>query len=159
MRKLRNLLKEPIYKDDLKNVLLYGALNMVLFSVLAGALQFFANVYLGIGFSLLLYLIAYMIGKEIKERTYNYHILYSVLSTVFFMVGYIIYYISLYSFVTHSLSGGFQLIFSSGGFMYIVFPYLSFKTYVGANIVYNVLDILIMVFCILTAWNLPKRVR
>ena len=156
MRRLRNLLKEPIYKDDLKNVLLYGSLHMVLFGVLAGALQFFANAYLGLGFSLLLYLIAYMIGKEIRDRTFNYHIVYSMLSVLFFIVGYIIYNVSFYSFVSHSPKIGLQYIFNTGYFMDIVFPFLKFKNYAGANAIYYILDIIILVFCILTAWNLPK---
>ena len=64
MRKLINQFKEKIYKDDLKNCILYGLLNMLLFSILAGAVQFYANTYIGIGFGLLVYLIAYMIEQD-----------------------------------------------------------------------------------------------
>lgn len=156
MNRLLNLFKQPIYQDDLKRVLMYGSLNMLAFGVLAGALQFFANSYLGIGFSLLIYLIAFMIGKEIRERTFNYHILYSVLSVVFFIVGYVIYKISYYSFLTHDPILSLQFIFSSHGFKAAVLPFLNLSSYTGIYAFNNVLDILILVFCIVTAWNFPK---
>lgn len=156
MRKLLNLFKQPIYKDDLKNVLLYGSLNMLFFSALAGALQYFAYISLGLGFSLLIYLISYMIGKEIKERTYSYHILYSVLSVIFFIVGYIIYNVSFYSFLTHDPIVSLQYIFASGNFIDLVFPFLNFTSYSGAYVINYILDIIILIFCIMTSWKLPK---
>lgn len=155
MRRLINLFKEPIYKDDLKRVLIYGSIAMLLFGILAGALQFFANMYLGIGFGLLIYLIAYMVGKEIKERIFTYHILYSVLAVVFFLIGYIIYNISYYVFVIRDLSFAIHYVLSWGGMKYLVFGFLNFQTYVGADIIYNILDLLIMIMCILTVWRMP----
>ena len=47
-RSFFNNLREPIYKDDLKRVLMNGFLYAVLFGVLAGALQFFSEVYIGL---------------------------------------------------------------------------------------------------------------
>lgn len=155
MRRLINLFKEPIYKDDLKRVLIYGSIAMLLFGILAGALQFFANMYLGIGFGLLIYLIAYMVGKEIKERIFTYHILYSVLAVVFFLIGYIIYNISYYVFVIRDLSFAIHYVLSWGGMKYLVFGFLNFQTYVGADVIYNILDLLIMIMCILTVWRMP----
>ena len=155
MRRLINLFKEPIYKDDLKRALLYGSINMLLFGVLAGALQFFANAYIGIGFSLLVYLIAYMIGKEIRDRIFTYHITYSILAVVFFLAGYILYNISYYVFISRDLSLAVHYVLSWSGMKYLVFGFLNFKTYVGVDILYNILDLIIMIFCILTAWRMP----
>lgn len=155
MRRLINLFKEPIYKDDLKQALLYGSLHMVLFGILAGALQFFAQVYIGLGFSLLIYLLAYMIGKGIRDRIFTYHIWYSVIAVAFFLVGYIIYYISFYAFISHNVLFSIQYVLSWDGLRYLVFGFLNFKTYVGVNILYNILDLIILIFCILTAWRMP----
>ena len=155
MRRIINLFKEPIYKDDLKQVLMYGAINMSLFGALAGALQFFANMYLGIGFGLLIYLMAYMIGKEIRDRIYTYHILYSLLAVVFFLVGYVIYNISYYFFVVRDISFAISYVLSWGGIKYLLFGFLNFETYVGIDIFYNILDILIMIFCVSTVWRMP----
>ena len=58
LRRIINQFKQPIYKDDLNNVLLYCFVNAVMFGVLAGALQYFANLTLGLGFSILVYFIA-----------------------------------------------------------------------------------------------------
>jgi hypothetical protein len=157
MRRLVNQFKEKIYKDDLKNCILYGLLNMLLFSILAGAVQFFANAYLGIGFGLLVYLIAYMIGKEVRDRIYSYHILYSILSVVFFVIGYFIYNISYYAFLTHNVLLALQTIFSANGMINIVFSFLNYRTYlIPMAALYNVLDILIIVFSIITAYRLPQ---
>ena len=157
MRRLVNQFKEKIYKDDLKNCILYGLLNMLLFSILAGAVQFFANAYLGIGFGLLVYLIAYMIGKEVRDRIYSYHILYSILSVVFFVIGYFIYNISYYAFLTHNVLLALQTIFSANGMINIVFSFLNYRTYlIPLSALYNVLDILIIVFSIITAYRLPQ---
>ena len=95
LRRIINQFKETIYKDDLKNVLIYCFISAVLFGTLAGALQYFANLTLGLGFGILIYFIAYMIGKELRDRVFTYHILYSVLGVVFFFIGYIIYNINI----------------------------------------------------------------
>ena len=155
MRRIINLFKEPIYKDDLKRVLTYGTISMILFGALAGALQFFANAYIGLGFGLLIYLIAYMIGKEIRDRIFTYHILYSLLGVVFFFTGYVIYNITYYFFIVRDLGFAISYVLSLGGIKYLLFGFLNFKTYVGMDILYNIFDILIMVFCVLTVWRMP----
>ncbi len=157
MRRLINLFKEPLYKDDFKRALLYGSLHMLLFGILAGALQFFALGFLNLMFSLLIYLVAYMIGKGISDKIFNYHILYSIISVVFFLIGYIIYYISFYSFVTHNVAFSISYVLSWDGLRYLVFGFLNFKSYVGIDILYNILDMLIFIFCILTAWRMPEQ--
>ena len=153
LRKIINQFKQPLYKDDLKNVLLYCLINAILFGVLAGALQYFANITIGIGFSILVYFIAYMIGRELRDRVFTYHILYSVLGIAFFFIGYVFYNISYLTFVTRNLSFSLELIFSNGFITYL-FPFLNLKTYVGINIMNNLIDIFIIVFSGITIWRM-----
>jgi hypothetical protein len=154
LRRIINQFKEPIYKDDLKRVLMYCSLNAVLFGILAGALQFFANITIGIGFSLLVYFIAYMIGRELRDRVFTYHILYSVLGIVFFLVGYVFYNISYLTFITRDFFFSVKIIFSIDGFMGLVFPFLDIRTYFGQNILNNILDIFVFVFSVMTIWRM-----
>ena len=154
MRRLINQFKQPLYKDDLKRVLVYCFFNAVLFGALAGALQFIANITHGLGFSLLIYFIAYMIGRELRDRVFTYHILYSVLGVVFFIIGYLFYNISYMTFVIRDVFISLKLIFSPTGFIGFVFPFLDIRTYSGTNILNNILDIFIFIFSIMTIWRM-----
>ena len=154
MRKLINQFKEPIYKDDLKRVLIYGSISAVLFGVLAGALQYFAVISLGTMFSIAIYLIAYMVGKELRDRVFTYHILYSVLGVLFFFVGCLFYNASFTAFISGDILLGIVSGLSFDGLISFVFSFLNFKTYVGTGIVNNILDILIMFFCVMTVWRM-----
>lgn len=158
MRKLKNKFKEKIYIDDLKRVLAYGFLNMLLFSVLAGALQFFAYSYLHLGFGILVYLFAFMIGKKISESFFNYHPLYPLLAVLFFIIGYFIYNITLYVFMCHNFVQGVRYIFEYAGIMNTILAFLNPLTYTSAlGIFNNIMDILIILFGLATAYELPKR--
>ena len=154
MRRLINQFKEPIYKDDLKRVLIYCSISAVLFGVLAGALQYFANITMGLGFSIVIYMIAYMIGKELRDRVFTYHILYSVLGVIFFILGYLIYNVSFYAFLSRSVILALQIVFSFEGLFYIAFSFLNPLTYIKDNIINNILDLIIMIFCIMTVWRM-----
>ena len=153
LRRIINQFKQPLYKDDLKSVLIYCFISAVLFGALAGALQYFANITLGLGFGILIYFIAYMIGRELRDRVFTYHILYSVLGVVFFFIGYIIYNISYVTFVTRDLIFSLELMFSNR-FLLLLFPFLDLRTYTGMNVLYNVFDIIIIVLSITTIWKM-----
>lgn len=154
MRRLINQFKEPIYKDDLKRVLLYCSISAVLFGVLAGALQYFANITMGLGFSIVIYLIAYMIGRELRDRVFTYHILYSVLGVLFFILGYIIYNASFYAFIVKDVLFGIKMVFSFEGLIFNVFRFLNPLTYIGDAILNNILDLIIIIFCVMTVWRM-----
>ena len=155
LKRIINQFKEPIYKDDLKRVLLYCFLNTLLFSILAGAIQYFANITLGfLEFSILIYMIAYMIGKELKDKVFTYHILYSVLGVVFFIVGYFIYHFTIILFSFKNLSVTLQFFFSNIGLSITVFKIFNLNLYLGIGIFYNIIDILVIVFSILTVWRM-----
>ena len=152
MRRLINQLKEPIYKDDLKRVLLYCSLSSILFGVLAGALQYFAFWITGVGFTIFIYMIAYMVGKELRDRVFTYHILYSILGVVFFFVGCYFYSVSLEMFLYRNIISAFS--FTS--FITNVFSFLNFKTYLSGNIFNCILDLIIMIFCVMTVWKMSR---
>ena len=127
MRKIINQFKEPIYKDDLKRVLLYCTISALLFGTLAGALQYLAMTALQITTSIVIYLIAYMIGKELRDRVFTYHILYSVLGVLFFFLGYFTYCISYLLFIYKDISFALTYLFSYGGLINFVFGFLNFS--------------------------------
>ncbi len=157
MRRIINQFKEPIYKDDLLNAVVYGLLHMVLFSILGGAIQFFVGVNLGVTFSIVIYMVAYMIGKGIVDKIYTYHIVYSLLSVVLFVFGYLIYKASFYAFVTRDILLSIKFIFSFEGVINLLFSFLNFNLSDGIGIIYNIIDILIIAYCFITAWKLPQR--
>ena len=150
MRKLLNQFKEPIYKDDLKRVLTYCGISAVLFGALAGALQYLAIITLNITTAIVIYLIAYMIGKELRDRVFTYHILYSVLGVLFFFLGYLIYYVSFASFIYKDILFALTYVFSPSGLLNLDFGFVDFKT----DIIGSILDILILIFCIMTIWRM-----
>ena len=152
MRRLINQFKEPIYKDDLKRVLLYCGLSSVLFGALAGALQFLAFTTIGIGFSIVIYMIAFMIGKELRDKVFTYHILYSVLGVAFFFIGCYFYSVSLEMFIYKDFLG--SLSFSS--FINNVFSFFNYKNYLNGNAFNCVLDLIIMIFCVMTVWKMSR---
>lgn len=157
MRVLLNRFKEPIYKDDLINVLLYGLLNSIVFSMLSGAVQFFLNVYLRLEFGILVYLIAYMIGKITSAKVFNKHILYSIILELFFILGLFVYSVTWYSFVFHDVLFGFLYVFSGTGIINAVFPYLNIYTYQGINILYNIIDLAIVICSMITIWRFMNK--
>ena len=150
MRKLLNQFKETVYKEDLKRVLTYCSISAILFGVLAGALQYLAIITFNITTSIVIYLIAYMIGKELRDRVMTYHILYSILGVVFFFLGYIFYNVSYAAFIYKDIPFVLSYILSPNGFLNLAFGFVDFKYDVFGSI----LDIIIMIFCIMTVWRM-----
>ena len=150
MRKLLNQFKETVYKDDLKRVLTYCSISAILFGVLAGALQYLAIITLNITTSIVIYIIAYMIGKELRDRVMTYHILYSILGVVFFFLGYIFYNVSYAAFIYKDIPFVLSYFFSPNGFLNLAFGFIDFKYDPFGSI----LDIIIMIFCIMTVWRM-----
>ena len=70
-----------------------------------------------------------------------------------FLIGVVIYSVTLYSFALHNISLGIKYVFSWYGVFNLVFPYLNYQTYVGINILYNLIDVAILVFSVRTIWS------
>jgi hypothetical protein len=90
LRRIINQFKEPIYKDDLKRVLINAFLSSLLIGILSGALN--NLLYTTSGFSLIIItcLIGYFVAVRIKSNYFTYHILYPTLSVIFTLLGLII---------------------------------------------------------------------
>lgn len=78
--------KEPIYKNDLINVIVNGLIAAILGGILAGLLDYlFDMINLRISFGLII--ITYVIGSRMRKGYYSYHILYPVLSILFMILS------------------------------------------------------------------------
>lgn len=158
MKRFINRFKETIYKDDLRRVLLNGFIQMLLFSILAGALQYFLGEFLSVSFGILVYLFAFMIGMKVRDSFFSYHILFPIISIIYFLIGYFIYYLALYTFLFHDIVLALSYLFNWDGISYIIFGFLNFKTYNDGRVIFNnIMDILIFVIGFYTAYIIPNR--
>ena len=151
-----NNMKEPIYKDDLKRVLINGSLYTILFGILAGAVQFFSEVYIGLTMGIFVFFIAYMIAKKINESFFTFHLLYPIISVLLFVVGFLIYNFTKLFFLFRNFQLVFQMIFSLAGLNYM-FGFLNVMNYSGINILYCLIDLLIFFSSIGCAWQMVYR--
>ncbi len=111
--------QQPIYKNDLLNVLLNGLLSAILGGILAGILDYLFGEILNLPISFGLIIICYMVGLRMRKGYYSFHILYPVLS-IFFMM--------------------FALIFSEFAFMFCIFPQAStFQLLISGKFYLNVI--------------------
>lgn len=96
----KNNWKEPIYKNDLKMVLIFGITAMILGGIVTGLFDglLYSTFDLGISFSLLLN--SLIIGFSVKKGYYSYHILYPVLALGFFLTAlffsFLAYYVGIF---------------------------------------------------------------
>lgn len=94
--------KQPLYKDDIINVVLNGLVSAILGGILAGMLNFLGEkLKLNFAINFGLIIICYMVGIRMRKGYYNYHILYPVLSIAFMLLA---------------------LVFSEFAFMFCIFP-------------------------------------
>ena len=151
MRRIINQFKEPIYKEDLLNVIKYGLVYMIAFSILAGALNFLLLTISGVQTGLLIYFVAFVMSKQACSKIFNYHISYPLILTIFFIFGLVIYYITLYAFYTREIFGSIGFVLSN--LFTIVFPYLNPFAYAPSNILSNIIDLLVVVISVMTIWR------
>ena len=157
-RNFFNNLKEPIYKDDLKRVLLNGILYAVLFGVLAGALQFFSEVYIGLTMGVFVFAIGYMIAKKINESFFTFHVWYPIISVLLFLLAFVIYNFTKLFFLLRNLHLAIQIFFSLSGLNYM-FGFLNIFNYQNVDILYNIIDLIIFISSVGCAWQMVYRRR
>ena len=124
---------QPIYKEDLRGVLLNGAIFSILGGILAGALDF---LFMRLGFPLMfgLIIICYLVGTKMRSGYYTYHILYPTLSILFMIVAFFFSEVTQMCLLKQSISiipallssGSFYLNFLFGPFMMLVNTIKSF---------------------------------
>ena len=92
----KNNWRQPIYKNDVRTVIIFGLTATILGGILTGLIDAtLANLFgLGISFSLLLN--SLIIGFSVKKGYEEYHILYPVLALGFFVLALIISQLSFY---------------------------------------------------------------
>ena len=83
----KNNWRQPIYKNDVRTVIIFGLTAAILGGILTGLIE--ATLYnvfrLGISFSLLLN--SLIVGYSVKKGYEEYHILYPVLALVFYVIA------------------------------------------------------------------------
>ncbi len=82
----KNNWKEPLYKNDVINVVIDGLVAGILGGVLAGALDYLFGL-LNIIISFGLIILAYLVGYRVRKGYYSFHILYPVLAVLFMTLG------------------------------------------------------------------------
>ena len=159
----KNNWHEPIYKEDVKHVILNGLIAAILGGILGGALDYLFNVVIKFPISFSLVIMVLFIGYRCKKGYYSYHILYPVLAILFLIIS---IFFCLYSFyaISYMVIGEYRI--------YLIFAYpsfwLSFITapisalLFGINnsdigyIIYGVID---LIFYICAFWFLYRMVK
>lgn len=85
LRKIKNMFKEEIYKEDLKKVVLNGLISIFLYGTFIGGISFLIKEILNIPLSIEYIAIAYIVSSNVAKSYYKGHILYPLLSIVFFI--------------------------------------------------------------------------
>ena len=159
----KNNWHEPIYKEDVKHVILNGLIAAILGGILGGALDYLFNVVIKFPISFSLVIMVLFIGYRCKKGYYSYHILYPVLAILFLIIS---IFFCIYSFyaISYMVIGEYRI--------YLIFAYpsfwLSFITapisalLFGINnsdvgyIIYGVID---LIFYICAFWFLYRMVK
>ncbi len=153
---LKNKLKEPIHKPDLKRFLFEGLLGAIIFGSLMGAIDFFLMNSSFRMISLFTFVIYYvfMVNRLYKSFSF-YHIIYSILGVFFIILG------DYFMGVTQYLLYGF--IVSNGQIIWELFnPVFHFQflfiwTLNPLDIFLNILNILIYIYIIVMTYRRMKR--
>lgn len=154
--------QEPIYKKDLRNVILNGVVFAILAGILGGAFDFlfaYINVRLSIG----LVIISILVGYRVNKSYFNFHILYPVLTIPFMILGLFISHFT-YSLFLNGM-GNFFYILADGNFYFsflispaseLVFgiQYASTK-----DIMLGIVNILIYILAFVSCYLLAKGKR
>lgn len=159
----KNNWREPIYKEDVKQVIKSGLIAAILGGILGGALDYLFNVVLKFPISFSLIIMVLFIGYRTKKGYYSYHILYPALAILFLILS---IFFCIYSFyaISHMVIGEYRI--------YFIFTYpsfwLSFITspisalLFGINhsdvgyIIYGVID---LIFYIWAFWFVYRMVK
>lgn len=148
--------KEPIYKSDLRKVLLYGLLTAILVGILGGALDYSLSL-VSFNLSIGLLLLSISIGIMIRRAYFNYHILYPVLSIPFLLVGLLFLHFTFYSFRLGFLGAISQ---PNVYLWYVEMPVINLINGILGHdtllLIYGVLDIIIFAFSFWYCYRLSK---
>lgn len=160
MRKIINKFKEPIYKDDLFYVILYGFIMMFLVSFIIAAFNVITESLLGVGLRFFTVFIGITIGHRVNKSYYNNHILYVVIAVFFTIIGLILTEVFYFILIIDP-----KLMISLNVFYYIK-EFFKFEFFVLINSfnmlnrnfynVYNLINVLIVIITIYYAIHYSK---
>lgn len=104
--------KYPIYKDDVKLVIINGILTAIFFGFLLGFIDGFLAI-INFPLSICLFLIGGFVGRKIRKSYYTYHILFPVLAVVFTLLGYVFFCYGSFVIINLYASKDFLLVIKS----------------------------------------------
>ncbi len=151
--------KQPIYKDDLINVLINGFLCAILGGLLAGCIDFlFGLISFPISFGLVI--ICYMIGLRMRKAYMSYHILYPTLSILFMIIALIFSRFAQYLCIFQSFSV-FKALISLDFYLSILMApvyniILYIKNFEIYNLIIGIINIIIYIYAFVFCFRMVK---
>ncbi len=152
--------KMPIYKDDVRNVVLYGLIYSILAGILAGSLDFLFGKLWRIPISFGLIVLSVIIGTQVRRGYRSYHILYPVLTIVFMILGlivsdfvYIFYHFPTISTFKCFIQWSFYWYVIEGSIDYIL---LCFRNFRIEYLIMGIAEVLVYGFSFCFCYRLAK---
>ena len=154
---LKQQFREPIHKQDLFSVI-YQALFMAFTGgILIGAVLLLMIRLLSFELSwLMLFVLAILTARRIKEATHEKHIIFSIISVLAFILGYYIMNVTAYAGMVFTTTGSvsnipFDLLLNPVYYFYFLYPLSS--TFFQVS---NILEILFFIIGIYYAFQYSK---
>lgn len=166
LRRLKNQFKEPIYKDDLKYVIINGLISMLLFGLICGFIDVTMSIIFNVNgnsITFAIFLLPYLIGRKIRKSLYNYHILYSILTFVFILISVYFYQlcytqVTLYHYLNMTSLGSFKMYTTLFKQTYFPSKILSFLRVKDFSIVFwSIIEIILFNVSLYQALKIVKR--
>ncbi len=152
LRTIKNKFRQPLYKDDLKYVLLNGIVAMIFVSIAMGIVEaFLAKI--NFPFSICVYLIGFLIGRQISKHYYTYHIWYPTLAVIFTIIGYIIFNAAFIGVIIGNFNYVIKYIFSLD---FLIYTLTSINPINGIN---SFLNLLVLALTVVTSFRIASRRR
>lgn len=105
MKRLIQLLRQPMNRRDLLRVILYGLVSAIGGGLIFGLLQGLMIQHIKIKLLFLVIFMAILIGNNVnRARRHQYHIVYPILGVVFFVLGYFFFGLTVISYLNHDVS-------------------------------------------------------
>lgn len=153
--------QQPIYKNDVINVIINGLLAAILGGILGGLIDFLLGK-INFPLSISLILISYFVGTRVRKGYFNYHILYPTLAILFLLIGLFFntftYYMMYFNFIT-----AIHMLGSTNFYLQILSPisYIVsfFRNFNFLYLFYTLLELVIYGLCIKITFNLASGYR
>ncbi len=154
--------QQPIYKNDLITVIIFGLTAAILGGFLSGLIDSFLYKYgMNISFSLLIN--SLLIGFAVRRAYANYHVLYPTLSLGFYFIALFFTFVARNVGLIGIQNLGFILTQPESYYLFFTQPFIVFiNVFKAFDFLYFVLAILNIVFIVLgfvSVYKLSKRLN